>query len=627
MNERFVILAPELVGAHRVRKNNKITVFGESIRTLSDLFAYFRDQKSTSSVRLVDGDCSDLHACVLVIAIMSDDVVEGDTQYNVCRSLSVCFTGLDYLNETRSRRCPVRQIVNKQIVGSKRSINRAGTLAGLGFLMLGSAFLGGCAWDSYMDPSIVGRWERTPTSVPILDHIGAIEDPNAEWVDVSEITPDDLVPETDIYRIGPGDFLDLTIWDLITRGQPELLPRQVDQNGYVQIPQLGRIFVSELTETEVRDAIGLKMSALVADPLISVVVQQRRQQIFHLSGNVSAAGPYSILNADFRIYEALIAAGGFPEFTKDIFVIRQVPLDDNTSNVSPENPNDPTIFEDDPIDSPDGESLLDIIDDLSSPGMMSGSRAGNGTGLVPNRIAYQSQPSNEEPLIDLIDSGENSNTSDQSSQAEESTPSAPRWRFRDGQWIREAIPTASRRLISGDGGQLSPVDSRGELFTQRVIRVPVQPLVSGDARYNIVIRPGDIIRVPPSASGFYYIRGEINRPGVFNLPAIGKLTLLRAIAAAGDLGPTAVPERVDLTRMVGTDEQATIMLNLRAIAEGTQPDIYIKPDDMINIGTQFWATPLAVIRGGFRTNYGFGFLLDRNFGNDVFGAPPSNIGR
>jgi len=31
-----------------------------------------------------------------------------------------------------------------------------------------------------------------------------------------------------------------------------------------------------------------------------------------------------------------------------------------------------------------------------------------------------------------------------------------------------------------------------------------------------------------------------------------------------------------------------------------------------------------VIRGGLRASYGFGFLLDRNFGNDVFGAPPTN---
>lgn len=486
--------------------------------------------------------------------------------------------------------------------------------------------MGGCTWDSFMDPSTIGRWERTPTKVPILNHIGAIEDPSSSWVEISEITHADLIPETDIYRVGPGDFLDLTIWDLITRGQAELLPRQIDQNGYIQIPQLGRIFVNGLTETEVSDAIGIKMASLVADPLVSVVVQQRRQQVFHLLGNVSAPGPYSILNADFRILEALIAAGGFPEFTKEIYVIRQVPLDDGSLNLSPEIPSDADIFKNniDPSSDPfDGESLLDVIDDLAAPGMLSGNRSGSGTGLVPSRSRVQ--PSNEEPLIDLIDSAPRT-TQAPTAQTNEYTTPTPRWRFSGGQWIRESTPVAARRFINADG-QMIPRDSRGELFTQRKIRVPVGPLVNGDARYNLIIRPGDIIHVPPATAGFYYIRGEINRPGVFNLPAVGKLTLMRAITAAGDLGPIAVPERVDLTRMVGPDEQATIMLNLRAIAEGTQPDIYIKPDDLINIGTKFWATPLAIIRGGFRTSYGFGFLLDRNFGNDVFGAPPSNINR
>lgn len=496
------------------------------------------------------------------------------------------------------------------------------TLVCLGMVALGSLFMGGCTFDSFMDPSTVGRWERTPTRVPILTHIGAIEDPNSQWVEISEITPQDLIPETDIYRVGPGDFLDLTVYDLITRGAAEFLPRQIDQNGYIEIPQLGRIFVDSMTETEVAQAIGIKMAPLVADPLVSVVVQQRRQQIFHLMGNVVAPGPYSILNADFRILEALIAAGGFPEFTEDIYVIRQVPLDDDSLRLSPEKPEDAGILDglnsSTPTNPFEGESLLDVIDDLAAPGMMSGSRSGNGTGLVPNR---NYQPANE-PLIDLIESNAPSTTKT-STQRVSNTVSTPRWRFHSGQWIREATPIASRRMI--DRGGLSPRDSRGQLFTQRKIRVPVKPLVSGDARYNIIIRPGDTIHVPPSATGFYYIRGEIARPGVFNLPAVGKLTLMRAIAAAGDFGPVAVPERVDLTRMVGHNEQATIMLNSRAIAEGTQPDIYIKPDDLINIGTKFWATPLAILRGGFRTNYGFGFLLDRNFGNDVFGAPPTNF--
>ncbi len=528
----------------------------------------------------------------------------------------------------------MRQIVRTQSVGtsntrSRRAIRRLPTLATLGALALSSVFMSGCTWDSFMDPSVIGRWEHTPTSVPILTHIGSIEDPSSQWVEISEITPQDLIPETDIYRVGPGDFLDLTIWDLITRGQAELLPRQIDQNGYVQIPQLGRIFVNGLTETEVSDAIGVKMSALVADPLVSVVVQQRRQQVFHLMGNVAAPGPYSILNADFRILEALIAAGGFPEFTQEIYIIRQVPLDDGSSNLIPETPGDEDIFDNDPdanTSTDEGESLLDVIDDLSAPGMMSGNRSR--TGLVANQQRTNwSQPEGDAPLIDLIDSRPSSTPTPTTTQSQDAaTPMTPKWRFHGGRWVRETSPIATRRLIE-QSGSMSPRDSRGELFTQRKIRIPVAPLVSGDARYNIIVRPGDTIHVPPSPQGFYYIRGEIARPGVFNLPAVGKLTLMRAITAAGDLGPVAVPERVDLTRMVGENEQATIMLNLRAIAEGTQPDIYIKPDDLINIGTKFWATPLAVLRGGFRTSYGFGFLLDRNFGNDVFGAPPTNLNR
>ncbi|MFM7480985.1 MAG: hypothetical protein ACKO4V_07665 [Planctomycetota bacterium] len=56
-----------------------------------------------------------------------------------------------------------------------------------------------------------------------------------------------------------------------------------------------------------------------------------------------------------------------------------------------------------------------------------------------------------------------------------------------------------------------------------------------------------------------------------------------------------------------------------------EPDIILKKDDHVIIGTNFWATPLAVFRNGLRITYGFGFLLDRNFGNDVFGAPPVNF--
>ena len=158
-----------------------------------------------------------------------------------------------------------------------------------------------------------------------------------------------------------------------------------------------------------------------------------------------------------------------------------------------------------------------------------------------------------------------------------------------------------------------------------MIKVDTRPLLSGDARYNIVVRAGDVIRVPPTEQGIVYLEGEVNGPGSYNLPAVGPYTLRRAIASARGLSAIGIPERCDLTRMVGENRQATIMLNYRAIVEGTQPDVILKPNDIITVGTTFWAYPLAVFRNGFRFTYGFGFLLDRNFGNDVFGAPPTNV--
>ena len=172
-----------------------------------------------------------------------------------------------------------------------------------------------------------------------------------------------------------------------------------------------------------------------------------------------------------------------------------------------------------------------------------------------------------------------------------------------------SVETAARRTPAGS------------THVVNVLRVPVHPLKRRRSEPSRAIASS----VPPPETGNIYLGGEVNRPGVYQLPAVGRLTLHRAITAAGGLSGIAIPERVDLTRMVGPARQATIMLDLRAIAEGTQPDVFLKPDDHISVGTNFFALPLAVVRNGFRASYGFGFLLDRNFGNDVCGAPPVNI--
>ncbi|MCG8619254.1 MAG: SLBB domain-containing protein, partial [Desulfobacterales bacterium] len=196
-----------------------------------------------------------------------------------------------------------------------------------------------------------------------------------------------------------------------------------------------------------------------------------------------------------------------------------------------------------------------------------------------------------------------------------------RWVNINGEWVM----VQSRGPVDEEGVELEGgVPPAEQLVTQRVIEIDARALMEGQAKYNIVVRPGDIIRVPAPESGNVFIAGEIARPGTYALPGKNRLTLRQLILSAGGFSPLAVPERVDLVRRIDHNTEATVRLNTRAIFEGVHPDLFLKPDDQIIIGTNLPATFAAVARNGFRVSYGFGFLLDRNFGTDVFGAVSRN---
>jgi hypothetical protein len=146
----------------------------------------------------------------------------------------------------------------------------------------------------------------------------------------------------------------------------------------------------------------------------------------------------------------------------------------------------------------------------------------------------------------------------------------------------------------------------------RVIRIPKDKLYGGDPRYNIVIKPQDTITVQLDVVGEFYVLGNVNNQGVINLTG-RPMTLKMAIAAAGGLGPLAWPRKCEIIRRTGEKKEEIVMVDLEKIASGTQPDFFIKPNDIINVGTHGVARYLAVLRNAFRATYGFGFIYDRNF--------------
>ena len=517
------------------------------------------------------------------------------------------------------------------IAPQTRTCSTPSSTLGLALCVGAVGLLAGCNADSFLNnSSVVGRWEHTPVEVPILSRIAAIEGAEDELVQITEPTAEDLIPEIDEYRIGPGDQLSVVVWDIPIADQAAQYNLIVDARGSIRIPQLGEIFVAGLTPDQTRDAIVEAMVPLVGEGLVSVDVVTPRQDSFTVIGTVGGPGQYFLPKPDYRILEALAAASWFLESaTPEIFVIRQIPLTEEAAG-APLGDQGAKTTPPEQTPTPTGEDLLDIIDDLTQPGGggdgSPGALADRDRTAAPVRRAYQPEQPPGPPPIDLIDPAQpEPKQADQPEMpALEPEAGETSWMYLNGRWVQvmRRPAGAPEDVLEGLEGLQSGTRLE-DLVTQRVIRINVQKLLSGRSTENIVIRPGDIIRVPAPPGGFVYLGGEFVRPGSFNL--VDGLTIERVIISAGGPGQLAVPERLDFTRVLSTGRQATIQLDYRAIVERTQPDIYLKRDDIIVMGTNFWAYPMAVIRGGFRATYGFGFLLDRNFGNDVFGAPPTNF--
>jgi protein involved in polysaccharide export with SLBB domain len=122
--------------------------------------------------------------------------------------------------------------------------------------------------------------------------------------------------------------------------------------------------------------------------------------------------------------------------------------------------------------------------------------------------------------------------------------------------------------------------------------------------------------------------GHVVRPGVYALAGFN-VTVKQAIASAGGMDALGWPDRCEVVRRIGPDRETIIPINLDRIFSGQDPDFFVKPHDIINVGTHAIAPFLATIRTAFRLTYGFGFVWDRNFGDieSQGGSPNPRIAR
>jgi protein involved in polysaccharide export with SLBB domain len=108
------------------------------------------------------------------------------------------------------------------------------------------------------------------------------------------------------YRVGAGDQLRVTVFR-----QPDLSgPLQVDGQGYLAMPLVGRIAADGLTTQALQDAIEarLREGDYLVDPDVSIAVLTYRP--FYILGEVARPGRYEYRDG-MTVINAVALAGGY----------------------------------------------------------------------------------------------------------------------------------------------------------------------------------------------------------------------------------------------------------------------------------------------------------------------------
>jgi len=151
------------------------------------------------------------------------------------------------------------------------------------------------------------------------------------------------------------------------------------------------------------------------------------------------------------------------------------------------------------------------------------------------------------------------------------------------------LPTASDRGDGvGVGGKTQQPDVTG-FKRDDVMTIDIVALTQGKKpELNLELRGGDVLYVRRSNPKYYFVVGEVNRPGLYELSAAyenreagAPLLLSQALARAGGPARTAKESKCMLVRSLPGGALEQRPFDFEAVLRGRQPDWPLEVNDII----------------------------------------------
>ena len=119
----------------------------------------------------------------------------------------------------------------------------------------------------------------------------------------------DKVKESNDYRIGPEDLLDISVWNNTAIGRT--VPVRPD--GKISLPLLNDVQAAGLTPMQLRDALINKLQEYMPTPEVSVIVKEVHSFKVSVVGEVKKPGRHE-LKSQATVLDILALAEGFGDF-------------------------------------------------------------------------------------------------------------------------------------------------------------------------------------------------------------------------------------------------------------------------------------------------------------------------